>query len=175
MRRKLQRKLGNGNNVKFWEDLWLGHVPLKTSHNRIFLVSAQKRNKVSEMGEWEGEEWRWKLEWRRGWFEWEGSLLTSFMQVLDSISLRRDTQDGWTWNNNSAVPYSVKEVYAMLLQQQEQQEPDIFSTLWSSLIPSKVNAFRWRLLLNRVQTKDNLAKWGIIPQGGNLNCGLCGM
>ena len=87
------------------------------------------------------------------------------MQVLDSISLRRDTQDGWIWNNNSAIPYSVKEVYAMLIQQQEQQEADIYSTLWSSLIPSKVNAFGWRLMLNRVQTKDNLVKRGIFPLG----------
>lgn len=173
MENKLCRKVGNGENIKFWEECWIGQESLKIKFNRIFLVSDQQECYIYEMGEWVGEEWRWKLEWRREWFEWEKVLLTSFMQVLLSVSLRRDRKDGWTWNNNPTVPYSVKEAYGCLLLGQDPPEADVFNFLWSKWIPSKVNAFGWRLLLNRIQIKDNLLNRGSTFQGGNVNCEFC--
>ena len=65
VRNGLRRKMGDGREIKFWEECWVGQTPLKISHNRIFLVSAQQGKPICDMGEWVGEEWRWKLEWRR--------------------------------------------------------------------------------------------------------------
>ncbi|PNX88953.1 TSL-kinase interacting protein [Trifolium pratense] len=44
------------------------------------------------------------------------------------------------------------------IQTLEPIEVFVFKRLWESASPSKIRAFVWQLLLNRVQTKDNLYK-----------------
>jgi hypothetical protein len=48
----------------------------------------------------------------------------------------------------------------------------VFTNLWKSAAPSKVLAFSWQLLLDRIPTMDNLLLRGF-PAGNNLNCSLC--
>ncbi|XP_057432728.1 uncharacterized protein LOC130725526 [Lotus japonicus] len=47
--------------------------------------------------------------------------------------------------------------------------------LWSRgpLAPSNILAFSWRVLLDRIQTKENLKKRGIIQPGQQSNCVFC--
>ncbi|GAU10013.1 hypothetical protein TSUD_415800, partial [Trifolium subterraneum] len=45
--------------------------------------------------------------------------------------------------------------------------------IWKSPAPSKVIAFSWKLLWNRVPTMTNLALRGIRPSGGSLGCVHC--
>ncbi|GJX23690.1 hypothetical protein Tco_0228135, partial [Tanacetum coccineum] len=44
----IKRKLGNGENTTFWDDLWLGDSVLKTSHPRIFALESRKNISVAE-------------------------------------------------------------------------------------------------------------------------------
>lgn len=125
------------------------------------------------MGEWVREEWRWKLEWRRPWFEWERSLLTNFLQVLSNYVPKRNSQDIWVWNNNPTISFSVRDAYALIGQQQGHAEEESFKFLCQKTVPSKIGAFGWRLMYNRLQTKDNLLKRNILPQGGDANYILC--
>jgi hypothetical protein len=50
----------------------------------------------------------------------------------------------------------------------------VFKYMWKCGVPSKVCAFSWQLLLDRIQTKDNLLKRRIIQeqQGQCVTCGL---
>lgn len=67
-------------------------------------------------------DWSWRLEWRRLWSEWEENLLTNFMQVFNTITLRRDNQDGWCWNSFPISQYYVKDVYDLILQNQDHRK-----------------------------------------------------
>jgi hypothetical protein len=51
-------------------------------------------------------------------------------------------------------------------------EDFVFKRLWKGAAPSKVHAFAWQLLLNRIQTKDNLFKRRMI-QADQLRCVMC--
>jgi len=51
-------KLGCGDKVKFWEDVWMGNYNLKTLYPRLFSLSLNQGQKVEEVGEWEDEVWR---------------------------------------------------------------------------------------------------------------------
>ncbi|XP_058727077.1 uncharacterized protein LOC131598499 [Vicia villosa] len=67
--------------------------------------------------------------------------------------------------------------YDMLVQQLPDVEIDIsFKTVWSlvwrSWIPSKVKIFAWRLFKDRLATKEQLAKRGIIELNDNVGCGF---
>ncbi|KAD6794467.1 hypothetical protein E3N88_05363 [Mikania micrantha] len=43
---------------------------------------------------------------------------------------------------------------------------------WNGWIPLKINTFAWRLLHNRLATKDNLVLRGLL--GGSNVCSMCG-
>ncbi|GAU48925.1 hypothetical protein TSUD_301800 [Trifolium subterraneum] len=49
----------------------------------------------------------------------------------------------------------------------------VLNNIWRSPTPSKVVAFSWKLLWNRVPTKTNLALRGVQPNGGSLDCLHC--
>ncbi|GJT03279.1 hypothetical protein Tco_0824448, partial [Tanacetum coccineum] len=36
------RKLGNGTSIRFWDDIWCGHHPLKVQFHRIFMLDNDK-------------------------------------------------------------------------------------------------------------------------------------
>ena len=46
-------KVGRGEKVKFWSDVWVGEQPLVNQFPRIFLNSTQKDDLVIHMGECE--------------------------------------------------------------------------------------------------------------------------
>ncbi|GAU50748.1 hypothetical protein TSUD_191120 [Trifolium subterraneum] len=52
-------------------------------------------------------------------------------------------------------------------------ELSVLNSIWRSPAPSKVLAFSWKLLWNRIPTKDNLARRGITGVGGSLDCVHC--
>ena len=59
------KKLGNGENIKFWEDRWISSGRLKDRFSRLYLFEENKLATVAKRGEFRGEEWSWKWGWRR--------------------------------------------------------------------------------------------------------------
>ncbi|GJT72799.1 RNA-directed DNA polymerase, eukaryota, reverse transcriptase zinc-binding domain protein [Tanacetum coccineum] len=74
--------------------------------------------------------------------------------------------DRWSWSLCGHGNYSVKSAREYIDQQVliSSSTP----TRWSKLIPIKLNIFMWRLALDKLPTRNNLAKRGIIAP-----CSLC--
>jgi hypothetical protein len=49
----------------------------------------------------------------------------------------------------------------------------VFSRIWRSAAPSKVAAFSWKLLRNRIPSKANLAHRQVLPPEATLLCVMC--
>ena len=49
----------------------------------------------------------------------------------------------------------------------------VFSRIWKNAAPSKVIAFTWKLLHNRIPTKVNLAQRHALSPEISLNCVMC--
>jgi hypothetical protein len=130
------------------------------------------------MGIWVEDEWRWNLSWRRVFFEWEMSILDEFVNLIHQF-VPADYDDKWLWKENSEEGFSVKVCYNLLyrgLREQVLLNPCAvcaFSNLWKCGAPSKVCVFSWKLLLDRIPTKVNLWKRGVI-EFQHINCVLCG-
>jgi len=71
----------------------VGQGILKDKYPRMFANSCQKEAKVSMVGEWIENSWKWKFDWRRNWFEWAKPMLKEFIQDLESYMLNKDTKD----------------------------------------------------------------------------------
>jgi len=50
-------KLGCGDKIKFWEDVWIGNCNLKTLFPRLYSLSLNQGQKVEEVGVWEESGW----------------------------------------------------------------------------------------------------------------------
>jgi len=55
-------KVGDGKEISFWEDNWLGCGNLKGVFPRLFSISSAKDAKVVELGYWYNGVWVWNLE-----------------------------------------------------------------------------------------------------------------
>ncbi|GAU47483.1 hypothetical protein TSUD_265550 [Trifolium subterraneum] len=122
--------------------------------------------------------WQWELEWRRVRFQWEEEQYREFVVIIAPF-VPVDNRDSWLWFGDGINGFTVKSTYLTLenlvtnTRNLEPVEEFVFKRLWKCATPSKVRAFAWQLLLDRIPTKDNLVKRRMI-HGDQLNCVLCG-
>lgn len=101
---------------------------------------------------------------------WKTCLLTRalFQKIADSIM--------W-WRDN--FNFLVKSAYAFLLSEYLLGPPcdasttKAFKILWAQNVPTNTQVIAWRLIWNRLQTRDELAKRGVLYGSHNLVCPLC--
>jgi len=60
--------------------------------------------------------------------------------------------------------YSVREAYRFITSSGELVDMNFVDDIWHNNILSKVSLFVWRLLRNRLSTKDNLVRWRVLHQ-----------
>jgi hypothetical protein len=109
---------------------------------------------------------------------WEELLLLELEQVLNGVVIS-EVDDSWIWRPNVEDGFTVKSLYeylhrTLLPQSNLSQSAQLaFKNIWKSVVLSKVSALAWQLLLDRIPTKDNLCKRGII-RIDEVGCSLCG-
>lgn len=94
----------------------------------------------------EGEARKLRIRWKRSLSEEELS------EKVQRLTLREEVEDKWEWSRNS---YSVKEAYASIVDGVSIIVEGELANVWSHLIPLKVSVLMWRMLQNRIPTKDN--------------------
>jgi hypothetical protein len=87
--------------------------------------------------------------------------------------------DVWRWKLEESGDFSVKSSYSKLealvsnVAMWTEEEKGVFDRMWKSPAPSKVVAFAWKVLLNRVPTKVNLATRNALGPEDSTRCVLC--
>jgi hypothetical protein len=107
------KKLGRGNKIKFWKEVWIGEQSLQQRFPRLFGVSLQQESLIHEMGERRNGEWRWELLWRRNFFVWERELLRELEELIRNVVIT-EVDDKWMWRPNGEDGFSVKSTYVAL-------------------------------------------------------------
>ncbi|GKV11964.1 hypothetical protein SLEP1_g23173 [Rubroshorea leprosula] len=95
------------------------------------------------------------------------------LQSLDSVKLQQGVKDNWDWIHTKDGAYTAKSGYQHLASLQNSNHRHEFSRVWNSYIPTKICGFVWQLLLNKIPTKANLFKRGVISQTQELICCFC--
>jgi hypothetical protein len=108
---------------------------------------------------------------------WEEVLRDDLLELLASINMSLE-DDIWVYKRGLEGVFSVKSTHVFLDNLLNMQEPLPYlltfalKFIWKSGVPSKVSAFSWQLLLDRVPTRDNLRRRGVINVENSL-CPLC--
>lgn len=157
-------KLGDGKNISFWDDIWLGETPLKTQFPYIFSVCADD-NKTTHQMYVEGE---WKISLRRTLGEGELEEWGQLHALLQNIELNSG-KDSMCWNLNKTGMFSTKSLYREI--SFGGIKDYILQELWRCHIPLKVKVFFWLMLKGKIQTGHQLKK---MKWKGSPNCKLCG-
>jgi len=167
-------KVGNGSTVRFWEDVWIQPLCLKTLYPRLYSLSCDKGKLVGEVRNWEEDRWRWVLNWRRDRFEWESNLESDLLSILSMGCISKEAQDHLLWRGDPKGMFTVKSAYFTLTNhQQVSLKESVFCSLWQAKAVPRVLVTAWRVLLDRIPTRANLIRRGVV--GIPPLCALCNM
>ncbi|CAJ2635167.1 unnamed protein product [Trifolium pratense] len=174
----LERKMGNGRSTHFWLSTWIGDVPLSIAFPRLFSISTQKDGMVEEFYRSNEIGCKWVFPWRRNLFQRELPLVDRLLELLDPVSLSLE-EDLWRWLPNPEGTFSVNSSYNYRVKELRDsdvlvlEKTAVFNQIWESPAPSKVIAFSWQLLYDRIPTRCNLDYRGILAPDAPRDCVGC--
>ncbi|XP_058759850.1 uncharacterized protein LOC131633146 [Vicia villosa] len=108
---------------------------------------------------------------------WLGSLqrLFAFLQHTEVFEF---IEDSFSWSLTSSGSFSVKSCYDRFMAilsgtPMEDNKVKALSYLWKCNAPSRILFFGWRFILDRIATRDQLVRRGILREGNDSLCALC--
>jgi len=175
---RVERKVSSGRDTSFWKDKWFGDQSLALAFPQLYSISSQKEAKVRDVWSLINSEVTWNLTWRRLTFHWENNLIVNLLAILHGVILGEE-EDKWVWLPEESEVYSVSSSYRALeeLVVDEawgEDEVWVFTLLWKSPAPSKLVAFSWMALPDRIPTYANLALRHSLAPGLFCICVFCG-
>ncbi|XP_058726276.1 uncharacterized protein LOC131597605 [Vicia villosa] len=182
--------LGNGFDIPFWYSNWAGGQQLSQAFPELLVLSKDDKLSVAEAGFYDAEGWQWSAAAiLRG--SSTGTAATQLHSsdtidflwgdLVDSIrhtSPRENAKDIFSWNATLEGVFSVKSCYNLFKARLSGPpiSPLIVKSvkhLWKVKAPPKVMFFGWRIIHNRLATKDQLIKRGILMDGVDSDCVFC--
>ncbi|MCI23323.1 putative ribonuclease H protein, partial [Trifolium medium] len=85
--------LGDGKDIGFWKEKWIGTEPLRDLFPSLYVKSALQPANLSAMGTWDNNIWSWKLAWSVPITESETAAAAEFFLLLDQVQPRKDSID----------------------------------------------------------------------------------
>ncbi|KAJ9700981.1 hypothetical protein PVL29_006352 [Vitis rotundifolia] len=147
--------VGNGERIRFWEDLWRGDLPLGTQYPRLFRVVVDKNISISSvLGP--SRPFSWNLNFRRNLSDSEIEDLEGLMRSLDDLYLSPSASNARLWPLSSSGLFSVKSFFLALSQSSGSPQNFPSKFVWKSQVPFKVKSFVWLVAHKKVNTNDML-------------------
>jgi hypothetical protein len=110
-------------------------------------------------------------------FVWANELFIALLEVVSHVIIST-VDDVWVWKPGFEEGFSVKSTYVFLdntlhpIVPISSLQSFAFNYIWKSGVPSKVSAFSWQLVLDRIPTRDNLRRRGIL-NAEDSRCPFC--
>ncbi|GJW50832.1 RNA-directed DNA polymerase, eukaryota, reverse transcriptase zinc-binding domain protein, partial [Tanacetum coccineum] len=162
----MQKKLGNGADTYFWEDLWHGDMVLKQRYPRLYALEVKKTVDVASKLSQENLTWSFRRAPRSG---VEQDQLTDLMTYVEGVVLGV-TPDRWYWTLDGSGEFSVASARKVI---DDNRFPEVSTqTRWIKAVPIKVNIHAWKVRMDCLPTRLNISRRGIdIP---SILCPVCG-
>ena len=152
--------LGSGDQILFWEDAWLSDGrTLRDKYPDLYQISSHKSEIVGNMGFFGEEGWQWKFSWRRNLFDYELGSASDFIDQVSALIPNAAIKDQWVWGADPKGAFTTSSAYHCIKgDQPTTYRSYAFSQLWTIKAPPRALSFAWRLLWDRLPTKDNLSR-----------------
>jgi hypothetical protein len=140
--------VGDGNQTRFWEDLWIGSEPFMTKYPSLYAILRRKNATVAKVL----STVPLCVSFRRG---LSGANRDRWMELVSSvIDVQLHTRDdSFMWNLGKT--FTVSAMYNSLM---GSTGIPVDCRTWKLRVPLKIKVFLWYLKEGVILTKDNLAK-----------------
>ncbi|GJZ37719.1 RNA-directed DNA polymerase, eukaryota, reverse transcriptase zinc-binding domain protein, partial [Tanacetum coccineum] len=163
----MQKKIGNGKDTSFWDDVWIGEIPLKFRFPRLYNLETNKHADVASKLIQVNFSNSFRRCPRGGVEQFQMGELTT---LLNDVVLG-DMDDRWRWTLDGSGDFSVASVRRAL---DDIRLPCVSTqTRWIKEVPIKVNVLAWKVRLDCLPSRLNLSRRGLpIP---SILCPMCGI
>ncbi|GJY66435.1 RNA-directed DNA polymerase, eukaryota [Tanacetum coccineum] len=160
-----KKRIGDGSCTSFWYDIWLADAPLCVQFPRLFALELDKEIVVANKMGASSVSASFRRDVRDGAERQQWDDLSS---IMNSVVLS-SSKDRWTCDLSGDGEFKVKVIRNFI--------DDLFlpssdvETRWVKFIPIKVNVFSWRARRDRLPTRVNLSRRGVLLD--SHLCPLC--
>ncbi|GJV63534.1 RNA-directed DNA polymerase, eukaryota [Tanacetum coccineum] len=161
----MQIKLGNGDKIAFWEDVWIGGIVLKNLYPRMYALETCKSVKVGTKLAQSSLEYSFRRRPRGGveQEQYEALLVQVHDVTLVPLSDRR------IWSLESSGDFSVASVRKVI---DDKMLLDVATkTRWIKSVPIKVNVHAWKVKIDSLPTRLNISRRGMDID--SITCSIC--
>ncbi|GKB64833.1 RNA-directed DNA polymerase, eukaryota, reverse transcriptase zinc-binding domain protein [Tanacetum coccineum] len=161
----MQKKLGNGADTSFWDDVWRGDTTLKQRFHRLYALELNKKIDVASKLSQESLINSFRRCPRSG---VEQTQMMDLMAYIEGVVLGV-ASDRWYWSLDGSGEFTVASVRKVI---DDIRLPVVATqTRWIKAVPIKVNVHAWKVSLDCLPTRLNLSRRGIdIP---SILCPIC--
>ena len=92
---------------------------------------------------------------------WE-EMVEECRRLLNDVVLHADVSDRWQWGFDIDGGYTMSGVYHILTTQAKPPVVGMGDLVWHKQVLLKVSIFAWQLLRDRLPTKNNLLRRGLL-------------
>jgi hypothetical protein len=144
-------KVGRGDKVLFWEDVWFGHCSLAIVFWDLYIIANEQHCTIASV--WDGV--NLKISFRRTVSQELYNRWLELVNLIASASFSEE-EDSPVWMFHPSGVYSVKSFYAIV--NNGGIVPVHTPAVWKLVVPPRIHIFLWLLANNKTLTRDNLNK-----------------
>ncbi|GJW13201.1 hypothetical protein Tco_0017334 [Tanacetum coccineum] len=151
----IHKKLGNGEDTAFWEEVWCEGEAFKYKFPRLYALETCKGINVASKMAHISMDYSFRRSPRGGAEQTQFADLLSKVADVSFVDMRYR----WTWSLEGSGDFSVASVRKLI---DDKRLPDVSSkTRWIKTIPIKVNVHAWKVRLDCLPTRLNISRRGI--------------
>lgn len=162
---------GRGNTIL---ERSLGRRTLEEKIWSTILIIDWKSATIADMRNTERDNLEWHFRWRRDLFEWEADMLRYLKGEIGNATFRSGGSDCIVWHADLSNCYLVKSTYSILSEASNFGSQTIYNKVWNKFVPLKFSVFAWQVIQNRIPSKENIVKRGILNTNAHSCEGGCG-
>ncbi|XP_056692146.1 uncharacterized protein [Spinacia oleracea] len=116
--------------------------------------------------------WAWSFSWTRHLRPSDIAAKEELLFLLQQAHLSLSNSDILAWTHDKSGTFSSKSFTKELAKATPHPQGDAIKGIWCGLVPNRIEIFVWTALLGKINTRNKLARLGIIPNSENV-CVLC--
>ncbi|WKA09925.1 hypothetical protein VitviT2T_027534 [Vitis vinifera] len=154
---KMGFKVGKGNKISFWTDVWCEELALSQRFPHLYTLAADRNAKIEDLWDQNVGEGGWNLRFIRDFNDWEVELVGELLQALRGVRISWE-DDSVFWKGGGSGKFRVKEAYSWLDRPMDGNFPK--NRIWVGGVPTKIMFFTWEATWGKILTLDRLQKRG---------------
>ncbi|GKV12050.1 hypothetical protein SLEP1_g23252 [Rubroshorea leprosula] len=80
----------------------------------MYWIPSGKDNKISQMGDWSSDKWKWDIKWRRELYSWEEQQVAELYKDIRDGPMEKGKSDLRLWIHSKDGKYSTRSAYQAL-------------------------------------------------------------